>query len=651
MPRHVFPRVAPLVTAVALAATLIASGSPNAAAVSASPTTFHGTTPPLSSIAATQHPATRAQSSGTAFEAKWLRTHTIEGQEPEGGEAVRQGEVAAPTASDDVSVTRGAYGLVRSWEGSNDFDSRYSGNGNQFSGEPPDQGLCASSTLEFEIINSVIQVYTRGGKPLLAGDSFFPNSGPVGITLAQFFGNPPEFQRPDGPFSLTAFDVSCRYDPSVQRWYVSSEYLDLDPKTGDYTGTGGFYVAVSTSANPLGSWNIWDTRTTNNGTEGTPNHHCTSGFCFGDYPQLGFDANGLYVSTNEFDFFTGEFHGAQLYAFSKADLVAGRAHPTEVVFQNVRSDAVGGRAFSLQPVISQPANFVDAAGGTEYFGMTQSPFVDGNATGISLWRLTNTSSLNGSSPDLSLTETSVPTQAYTAGVDALQKPGPTPLLTCENKLWCIGIDYPDQKSPLPLDGGSARVYGAWLRRGVVYLTTVTAVAGPGGAEFSASGVRWHPIDLHDGVAWFALRPSTTSQYVQRVNQGIVDVPGENMLFPSVAMNAHGEGVTGVTLVGPDRYPSQAYIPFTTAGPTASVEIAAPGVGPNDGFTGTGDGGYDTRWGDYGAADVAPDGTVWFANEYIAQKCSFAEWRADPTCGFTRTFFANWSTRVNAYNPR
>ena len=29
------------------------------------------------------------------------------------------------------------------WQGSNHFDNRYSDNGNQFSSEPPDQGLCA----------------------------------------------------------------------------------------------------------------------------------------------------------------------------------------------------------------------------------------------------------------------------------------------------------------------------------------------------------------------------------------------------------------------------------------------------------------------------------------------------------------------------
>ena len=128
------------------------------------------------------------------------------------------------------------------------------------------------------------------------------------------------------------------------------------------------------------------------------------------------------------------------------------------------------------------------------------------------------------------------------------------------------------------------------------------------------------------------------------------MPGENLTYPSVAMNADGEGVISVTLVGPDFYPSAAYIPFTTAGPTTNLEVAGLGVGPNDGFSGTAIGGYRTRWGDYGAAAVAPGGTVWFASEYIAQRCNFAAYRLDSTCGGTRASIANWSTRVSAYNP-
>ena len=133
-----------------------------------------------------------------------------------------------------------------------------------------------------------------------------------------------------------------------------------------------------------------------------------------------------------------------------------------------------------------------------------------------------------------------------------------------------------------------------MHDGVVYLTTTTALEGPGGAESFNHGVKWRPIDLHDGVAWVALRPSTTSDHVTNVNQGIVDVPGENLTYPSVAMNADGEGVISATLAGPDFYPTAAYIPFTTAGPTSNVEIAGAGVGPNDGFTGTALGDYRTR---------------------------------------------------------
>ena len=81
-----------------------------------------------------------------------------------------------------------------------------------------------------------------------------------------------------------------------------------------------------------------------------------------------------------------------------------------------------------------------------------------------------------------------------------------------------------------------------------------------------------------------------------------------------------------------------------------MEIAGAGVGPNDGFTGTALGDYRSRWGDYGAAAVAPNGTVWFASEYIAQRCTFAEypgrrdvWRH---AGVPRELVDAW---VSAYN--
>ena len=58
------------------------------------------------------------------------------------------------------------------------------------------------------------------------------------------------------------------------------------------------------------------------GTSGTPIHpNCP---CIGDYPHIGADAHGFYVTTNEYPFFApGEFNGAQIYAFDKRALARG----------------------------------------------------------------------------------------------------------------------------------------------------------------------------------------------------------------------------------------------------------------------------------------------------------------------------------------
>jgi hypothetical protein len=636
----------------ALVASLVAAAGPVAARQARSPLRFAGQVGPLSAIA-TQRTAATSNAAGAAVDVRLYRKHHIESDEPEGGEAVLSGAVPAPTATRHLDVARTKPGVVASWEGSNHFDSRWSGNGNQFSGEPPDQGLCANNGRVFEIVNSVVQVYSTDGTPLIAGDPYFPGTAPVGLTLNQFLGISPEVVRTEPPtYGRFPFDPSCEWDASVSRWFVTIEYLGQDRETGAFNGGGGIYIVVSTSANPLGTWNVYDLRTQNNGKGGTPNHHCSSGYCYSDYPQLGVNADGVFISANEFDLLgEGEFKGAELWAISKADLVAGRPNPTMQYFPRIHSPAVDFKAYTLQPVDAQPADFVSAHGGTMYFGMSQSPLVNKAAHAVSLWRLTNTQTLDTASPNLALTETSVSTLRYAFTAFALQRPGPTPLQRCENDVDCIGVDYPHQISPAPIDAGSGKIYGAYLRHGVVYLTAGTLLDGPGGARWNGRNGSWKPIDLHNGIVFWALRPSSTSFNVTRVFQGAADVRGENLLFPEVAFNAAGDGVIGATLVGLDIYPSQAYVPFTTAGATGDVHVSGSGVGPNDGFTGTGDGGFDPRWGDYGAASVAPDGTIWFANEYIAQRCSFSEFLADTqTCGFTRTFYANWSTRITAYKP-
>jgi len=652
-------RALALGSAVALILGLVVTGAGGAAgAPSAGPVRFVRHVPSLSGLSSTASLRAAARpTSNTSDDEAWADAefyrehHAVPHRSPKGGRAIWNGDVAPPRGGAPSRIVPAAATI--GWEGSNHFDSRYSGAGNQFSGEPADQGLCASNTRVFEIVNSVVQVYDTSGNALLAGTPFFPGTGPVGLTLNEFYGLPPAFVRPNGPFGPFMFDVACLFDHESGRWFVTSADLEQDPATGSFTGENGTYIAVSTTSNPLGGWNIWFVDTANNGTGGTPDHDCSGGFCFGDYPQIGIDDHGFYLTTNEFDLLlNGEFKGAQLYAFSKSDLVAGDAAPTMQYIESVVSETAAFEAYTMQPVNAVPAEFDRRDGGVMYFGMSMSPFADAAANQVVLWGLSNTTSLNTNSPELLLQETAVNTESYSVPSWAQQRPGPTPLLDCVNKLPCNGVTYPHQIPPLPMDpGNSGKIYGAWQEAGVVYLTTGTQLAGSGGASFNSKTGKWKPVQQHTGIAYFALRPTTPDNYAAtRVRQGYISVENANLTYPSVAVNAAGRGVISATLVGPTVYPSHAIIPWDAGSAPGNVMVVGAGVGPWDGFTGTGEGDFDPRWGDYGAASVAPNGTVWTAAQYIAQRCTFEEWSADTTCGATRTFLANWSTHIAGYTP-
>jgi hypothetical protein len=582
-----------------------------------------------------------------------LKSPEVEAREnsPQGGSAVLNGKVRPPSAA-SVPATQSANGVTSSFEGLNHFDSRYSGGGNQFSGEPPDQGLCVGGDHVFEIVNSVVQVYTKSGTPLIAGDKFFADGPSVGLTLNEFYGLAPTFVRPDGPFGPNMFDTSCLYDPTTDRWFVTSASLDEDPTTGDFTGAGQVWLAVSETGDPLGSWQIWSIDTTNNGANGTPDHGCLEEACFGDYPQIGMDANGFYITTNEFEFFGDGFNGAQMYALSKADLVAGVPDPTMQVLENVHTATYDDAAYTMQPVNALPADWATSHGGTMYFGMSGSNFTDGLATSIVLFGLSNTVSLNTNSPQLSLAETGVGTQKYATPGFAQQENGPMPLLDCINSVACIGTRYPNIKPPSVLDAGnSGKVYGAWLHDGDVYLTTGTPLRGSGAAWYNTNNGAWKAIKQRTGVAWFVLHPSKTGALSATLGgNGYVAVQGANLTYPSIVVGPTGAGAIGATLTGPSHFPSAAVARFKSGHAPSSVQITGTGVGPNDGFTATGEGGYDPRWGDYGAATVTPDGTMWLASEYTASRCTDAEFAVDTTCGYRRTFYANWSTHITAVRP-
>ena len=116
--------------------------------------------------------------------------------------------------------------LLLDWEGVNHLDQRTADGGNQFSGEPPDQGICAGNGFVLESVNSALRVYSADTGAAVS---------PV-LSLNEFYGFPSAFTRPAGPFGPFTFDISCHYDPDSNRWLHLAVDLDQDPVTGDFTG-------------------------------------------------------------------------------------------------------------------------------------------------------------------------------------------------------------------------------------------------------------------------------------------------------------------------------------------------------------------------------------------------------------------------------
>ncbi|HYS97207.1 MAG TPA: hypothetical protein VEM94_02305, partial [Candidatus Dormibacteraeota bacterium] len=232
--------------------------------------------------------------------------------------------VVPVTAGQGVSST-GPLTVLNSFRGLNHRQQRLANGGNQFTLEPPDQGLCAGNGVVMEIINDVMTVYSPSGTALTGVED-----------LNTFFGYAAQFNRTTGDVGPFVTDPSCFFDQDTSRWFAVVLTLDVFTASGDFTGANHVDLAVSNSPSPTGSWTIYRVQAQDDGHNGTPNHGCTGiapygqatvptypNACIGDYPHLGVDANGVYVTTNEYSLFGNDFHGAQIYAFSKSALAGG----------------------------------------------------------------------------------------------------------------------------------------------------------------------------------------------------------------------------------------------------------------------------------------------------------------------------------------
>ncbi len=461
---------------------------------------------------------------------------------------------------------------------------------NGFDVEPPDQALCSNGHFVVEGVNIILAVFNTDGTL---------SSGPT--SLYTFFH--------DNATDFPIGDIKCFWDPPTGHWFITQLDFLTNGTTGAFQGGATrVQIAVSTGTTPT-TFNLFDLNTTTDpATTNCP--------CFGDQPLIGADANGFYISTNEFSngFVTGAFtfNGAQLYAMSKTDLAAGIA-PT-VVHIDTAGDllSLGGTQSSIQPATVPPGGAF--ASNTEFlqsiaFGGTIS------SSAIVVWALTGTNTLTNPTPSLTLLFTVVPSELFVDTIHAAeQKPGPTPLAENSTALAQLGVTTEPKLSFVNPD--DFRMEQVVFADGMLWAGVNTAALPPNGP-------------VRDEIAFFLVAPSISGGTLAGsvVSQGYVAVNQENVMYPSIGVNPSGKAVMVFTLVGPDLFPSVAYVTVSPTLGTSVVHIAGAGVAPDDGFTGYLPGFQRTsRWGDYSAAVAAPDGSIWIAAEFIpGPRDTFVNW--------------------------
>jgi hypothetical protein len=528
--------------------------------------------------------------------------------------------------------------LGTSFQGLNFHDQRFANGGNQFSVEPPDQGLCAGNGFVLESVNDVLQVYDASGNALLNGGN--------AVDLNTFYGYPPAIVR-SGPHagergpSIT--DPSCIYDQAIGRFINIVLTLDHVGLTSSLSGTNHLDIAVSDTGDPTGTWTIYSLPVQNNGTQGTPDHGCNDGFCFGDYPHIGADANGIFLTTNEFALFgPGFFYGSQIYAIGNSALTGGVG---SVVLFNTLGAGPDGGGFTVWPAQTPGNQFDTDNGGTEFFLSSDAVFFDsGTSNTILVWTMSNTSSLNSAFPAPTLGVSTVAVDTYGVPPLATQPAGSRPLSQCLadtiTNCWFFiaGAGSPNNTTFGPpngkLNANDSRMQQVAYANGKLWgaLDTAVTVGGKNRA----------------GIAYYVINPTSN----KLVLQGQAGVANTDLTYPAVGVTQSGRGVIAFTLTGDNDYPSAALAGIDAKAGMGTIQVAAAGAGPWDGFTsyrifGSG----RPRWGDYGAAAV--DGSdIWVASESIAQTCTYAQYLTTTIgqCGGTRGALSNWSTHVSKVTP-
>jgi hypothetical protein len=328
---------------------------------------------------------------------------------------------------------------------------------------PPDNAGAVGQNQIVQLINGAFAVYDKStGNQLeaISGRQFWLDAGVDPGTAIS---------------NLGAFNQRILYDPATNRWVAAA-------LTGESTNNR-VLLARSETSDPMGGWKAVSFLG-NNGGDGK----------FVDYTGLGMDANGVYITTNNYFDNASGLASTSVFSVPKSDLLAGT------------------------PTLANMTRFDGVNGGSVFLGATLQP-------------ITNYGPVGNHAPILATTILNSDTYLYrtdlsnTASAGATLSSDATPIEVNEYAL------PPSAAQP---DG--TRVIGLQDHR---FKSNVVQV---GDTIFAAHDVM---VDGHAGITWYKIN-ETTNQVIQ---SGTLSDPNYDYYQASIAANANGDVMLGFNRSG------------------------------------------------------------------------------------------------------
>jgi serine/threonine protein kinase len=358
------------------------------------------------------------------------------------------------------------------------------------------------------------------------------------------------------------------FDPGTTRWMLVMNQLQI---TGSSVNAGFFDVAFSKTSDPSGDWYLYQFS-----TQIAAYGNCT----WADYPQIGTDAVGLFITGTSFACGQdGDLGGAALWELPKQNFAAGQA---QTIFEWTGFKTGAGKpVVTLTPATERHSDKVEWLlsndAGYADFGQT--------STQIVVWGVDDRSAANQNTAPYVGKAVVTLAHAY-ADPPAAAQPGTAGTVAT----------------------GDARIVQAQLFNGHLFAAFTTAMNWEG-ASSTLSGIYW--LDLVPRIQ------SAEAITVQVAQQGLLGLASGYLFYPSFVVDSVvGSAYLFAEVSGPQTYPGLIFTsrsphdPLNTLGNTSGVFLLQPGNVP---FSGS-------HWGDYrvGTASANTKGAlIWYVGMQLS----------------------------------